>query len=222
MFSADKPTEELGGRNRVELPSAAHVPLRALDIAPDARARQKGQKSFCLWFTGLSGAGKSTLANALDRRMYELGYHTFVLDGDDIRRGLNRDLGFADGDRVENIRRITEVARLMVEAGLITIVASISPFRSERQRARERFPASGFIEVFVDTPLHLCESRDVKGLYRRARTGQIKSFTGVDSPYEPPEAPEFRLEGVLASSIGQQVDDLISVLQRRRLIGQYQ
>ncbi len=222
MFSADKPTEESGGRNRVELPSAAHVPLRALDIAPDARARQKGQKSFCLWFTGLSGAGKSTLANALDRRMYELGYHTFVLDGDDIRRGLNRDLGFADGDRVENIRRITEVARLMVEAGLITIVASISPFRSERQRARERFPASGFIEVFVDTPLHLCESRDVKGLYRRARTGQIKSFTGVDSPYEPPEAPEFRLEGVLASSIGQQVDDLISVLQRRRLIGQYQ
>ncbi len=222
MFRADKPTEEPRGGNRFEPRRAAHVQLQTIDIAPDARAKQKRQKSFCLWFTGLSGAGKSTLANAFDRRMYELGYHTFILDGDDIRRGLNQDLGFADADRVENIRRVTEVARLMVEAGLITIVASISPFRSERRRARERFPASEFIEVFVDTPLHLCEARDVKGLYRRARSGQIKNFTGVDSPYETPEAPEFRLEGALASSIDQQIDDLVSGLQRRRLIGQYQ
>src|ERR1700694_3269528 len=212
MFSRDNSSEEPRGGIRFGLRRTANVPVQSIDIAPDARARQKGQKSFCLWFTGLSGAGKSTLANTLDRRMYELGYHTFILDGDNIRRGLNCDLGFTDADRVENIRRVTEVARLMVEAGLITIVASISPFRSERRRARERFPADEFIEVFVDTPLHLCEARDVKGLYRRARTGQIKNFTGVDSPYEPPVAPEFRVDGALASSIDQQLDDLISGL----------
>src|SRR5690606_17626334 len=137
-----------------------NVHWQSIDITHGSRARQKGQQAFCLWFTGLSGAGKSTVANALDKRLFAMGHHAFILDGDNVRHGLNRDLGFTDADRVENIRRVAEVARLMVDAGLITMVSFISPFRAERRMARQRFEADRFIEIFVDTPLEICEARD--------------------------------------------------------------
>ena len=172
---------------------AANIHWQHLDVGKTVRAALKGQHPRCLWFTGLSGAGKSTIANAVERRLLALGHHTYLLDGDNIRHGLNRDLGFTDEDRVENIRRVAEVARLMVDAGLIVLVSFISPFRAERRMARERFASGEFIEVFVDAPLALCEQRDVKGLYAKARAGQLRHFTGIDSPYEPPEAPELHL-----------------------------
>lgn len=172
---------------------AGNVHWQHLDVDRAARARIKGQTPRVLWFTGLSGAGKSTVANLVDKRLYALGYHTFILDGDNVRHGLNRDLGFTDEDRVENIRRVAEVARLMADAGLIVLVSFISPFRAERQLARERFDQGEFVEVFVDVPLEVAEARDVKGLYRKARAGQIPNFTGIDSPYEAPEAPEIHL-----------------------------
>ena len=172
---------------------ADNVHWQHLDVDKTARARIKGQVPRVLWFTGLSGAGKSTVANLVDKRLHALGYHTFVLDGDNVRHGLNRDLGFTDEDRVENIRRVAEVARLMADAGLIVLVSFISPFRAERRMARERFAPGEFIEVFVDVPLEVAEARDVKGLYRKARAGLIPNFTGIDSPYEPPEAPEVHL-----------------------------
>lgn len=158
-----------------------------------ARARIKGQTPKVLWFTGLSGAGKSVIANIVDKRLHALGYHTFILDGDNVRHGLNRDLSFTAEDRVENIRRVAEVARLMVDAGLVVLVSFISPFRDERQLARERFAADEFVEVFVDVPLAVAEARDVKGLYAKARAGLIIDFTGIDSPYEPPQHPELHL-----------------------------
>ncbi|MEQ8034333.1 sulfate adenylyltransferase subunit CysN [Xanthomonas sp. WHRI 6106] len=172
---------------------AGNVHWQHLDVDRSARARIKGQAPRVLWFTGLSGAGKSTVANLVDKRLHALGYHTFILDGDNVRHGLNRDLGFTDEDRVENIRRVAEVARLMADAGLIVLVSFISPFRAERQLARERFDAGEFVEVFVDVPLAVAEARDVKGLYRKARAGQIPNFTGIDSPYEAPERPEIHL-----------------------------
>ncbi|KCW98927.1 sulfate adenylyltransferase subunit CysN [Xanthomonas arboricola] len=172
---------------------AGNVHWQHLDVDRAARARIKGQAPRVLWFTGLSGAGKSTVANLVDKRLHALDYHTFILDGDNVRHGLNRDLGFTDEDRVENIRRVAEVARLMADAGLIVLVSFISPFRAERQLARERFDAGEFVEVFVDVPLAVAEARDVKGLYRKARAGQIPNFTGIDSPYEAPEAPEVHL-----------------------------
>ncbi|WP_208020710.1 sulfate adenylyltransferase subunit CysN [Xanthomonas oryzae] len=172
---------------------AGNVHWQHLDVDRSARARIKGQAPRVLWFTGLSGAGKSTVANLVDKRLHALGYHTFILDGDNVRHGLNRDLGFTDEDRVENIRRVAEVARLMADAGLIVLVSFISPFRAERQLARERFDQGEFVEVFVDVPLAVAESRDVKGLYRKARAGQIPNFTGIDSPYEAPETPEIHL-----------------------------
>ena len=167
--------------------ASENVRAQALTIDRLARAKALRQKPLCLWFTGLSGSGKSTLANLLEQRLHDMGRHTYLLDGDNVRQGLNRDLGFADADRVENIRRVAEVARLMVDAGLITIVAFISPFRSERQMARDLFDPGEFIEIFVDAPLEVCEQRDPKGLYRKARAGQIKNFTGIDSAYEVPE-----------------------------------
>jgi bifunctional enzyme CysN/CysC len=173
---------------------ADNVHWQHLDVDQAARARIKGQAPKVLWFTGLSGAGKSTVANLVDKRLHALGYHTFVLDGDNVRHGLNRDLGFTDEDRVENIRRVAEVARLMADAGLIVLVSFISPFRAERRMARERFAEGEFIEVFVDVPLEVAEARDVKGLYRKARAGLIPNFTGIDSPYEVPEHPEVHLE----------------------------
>jgi bifunctional enzyme CysN/CysC len=172
---------------------ATNVHWQHLDIDKQVRARSKGQQPGCLWFTGLSGAGKSTVANLLERRLNALGYHTYLLDGDNLRHGLNRDLGFTAEARVENVRRVAEVAHLMVDAGLIVLVCVISPFRSEREFARSLFADGEFIEVFVDTPLEECERRDPKGLYRKARAGEISNFTGIDSPYEVPETPEVHL-----------------------------
>ena len=173
---------------------AGNVQWQHVDVDKAARARQKGQVPKVLWFTGLSGAGKSTIANLVDKRLHALGYHSFLLDGDNVRHGLNRDLGFTDEDRVENIRRVAEVAKLMTDAGLIVLVSFISPFRAERRMARARFDAGEFVEVFVDVPLAVAEARDVKGLYRKARAGLIPNFTGIDSPYEAPEHPELHLD----------------------------
>ena len=172
---------------------ASNIHWHQLEINRQARAAIKGQHPACLWFTGLSGSGKSTIANLVDRRLHALGYHTYILDGDNVRHGLNKDLGFTDEDRVENIRRVGQVARLMVDAGLIVLVSFISPFRSERRMARDLFDPDEFLEVFVDTPLELCEQRDPKGLYQRAREGKIPNFTGISSPYEPPENAEIHL-----------------------------
>jgi bifunctional enzyme CysN/CysC len=171
-----------------------NIHWQALDVAKPARAAQKGQKPRVVWLTGLSGAGKSTIANLLEKRLHAAGRHTYLLDGDNVRHGLNKDLGFTEEDRVENIRRVAEVARLMVDAGLIVLVSFISPFRAERQMARELLGEGEFIEVFVDTPLAEAERRDVKGLYRKARAGELKNFTGVDSPYEPPLDAEIRID----------------------------
>jgi bifunctional enzyme CysN/CysC len=172
---------------------AANVHWQHTDIDKHARGLSKGQQPRCLWFTGLSGAGKSTVANLLERRLHAQGYHTYLLDGDNLRHGLNRDLGFTAEARVENVRRVAEVAHLMADAGLIVLVCVISPFRSERRFARELFDDGEFVEVFVDTPLEECERRDPKGLYRKARAGEISNFTGIDSPYEVPESPEIHL-----------------------------
>jgi bifunctional enzyme CysN/CysC len=173
---------------------AQNVHWQSLDVTRSARAEIKAQKPAVLWFTGLSGAGKSTIANLVDKRLHSLGKHTVLLDGDNVRHGLNRDLGFTDADRVENIRRVAEVSKLMADAGLIVLVSFISPFRAERDMARGLMAEGEFLEVFVDTPLAEAEKRDVKGLYQKARAGQLKNFTGVDSPYEAPEAPEIHID----------------------------
>ena len=157
------------------------------------RTAAKGHGACVLWYTGLSGAGKSTLANAVDARLHALGCHTYLLDGDNIRHGLNGDLGFSDGDRIENIRRIGEAAKLFADAGLILSTAFISPFRADRQLVRQLIGEQGFIEIFVDTPLAVCEQRDPKGLYKKAREGAIRNFTGIDSDYEPPQAADIHL-----------------------------
>ena len=193
---------------------ASNIHWQALDVDRSALAEQKGQKPAVLWFTGLSGSGKSTIANALQKRLFALGRHTMLLDGDNVRHGLNRDLGFTDADRVENIRRVAHVSRLMADAGLITLVSFISPFRSERQMARNLMPEGEFIEVFVDTPLDVAERRDVKGLYRKARAGEIKNFTGIDSPYEPPEAPEIRIDTVRQTA-DEAAEDILAQLKDR-------
>ena len=178
---------------------AQNVHWQAVDIDREAHARQKGQTPKLLWFTGLSGSGKSTIANMVERRLHALGRHSFLLDGDNIRHGLNRDLGFTEADRIENIRRVGEVAKLMTDAGLIVLTAFISPFRAERDMVRAMMPEGDFIEIFVDTPLDVAEERDVKGLYKKARSGALKNFTGIDSPYERPEKPEFRIDTTLVS-----------------------
>ncbi|MBB1088120.1 sulfate adenylyltransferase subunit CysN [Lysobacter sp. SG-8] len=175
---------------------AGNIHWQHVDVDRAARAASKGQAARCVWFTGLSGSGKSTIANLVDKRLHALGRHAFVLDGDNVRHGLNKDLGFTDEDRVENIRRVAEVAKLMTDAGLIVLVSFISPFRAERRLARELFDADEFIEVHVDTPLEVAEQRDVKGLYAKARAGKIPNFTGIDSPYEAPEQAELVLDTV--------------------------
>jgi bifunctional enzyme CysN/CysC len=182
------------GMIRFALRRAQNIHWQALDVTKSSRGSALGQRPAVLWFTGLSGAGKSTIANLVEKKLHAMGRHTYILDGDNVRHGLNRDLGFTDADRVENIRRVAEVAKLMADAGLIVLVSFISPFRSERQLARDMMPAGEFVEVFVDTPLAIAEERDVKGLYKKARAGELKHFTGIDSPYEPPENPEIRVD----------------------------
>ena len=172
---------------------AQNVHRQAVDVSRAAHSALKEQKPMVLWFTGLSGSGKSTIANAVETRLHAMGRHTFLLDGDNVRHGLNKDLGFTDADRVENIRRIGEVAKLMTDAGLIVLTAFISPFRAERDMARRIMAAGEFVEIFIDTPLAVAEQRDVKGLYKKARAGELKNFTGIDSPYEPPENPELTI-----------------------------
>jgi bifunctional enzyme CysN/CysC len=172
---------------------ASNLHWQALTVDRELRSRLKHQAPRCIWLTGLSGAGKSTIANLLEQRLAAAGRHTYLIDGDNVRHGLNRDLGFTEADRAENIRRVSEVARLMVDAGLIVIVSLISPFRAERRFARQLFGKDEFIEVFVDAPLEECERRDPKGLYARARSGALPNFTGIDSPYERPESAELTL-----------------------------
>jgi bifunctional enzyme CysN/CysC len=179
---------------------AQNVHWQAVDVGREAHAALKGQRPAVLWFTGLSGSGKSTIANIVEKKLHALGRHTFLLDGDNVRHGLNKDLGFTEADRIENIRRVGEVARLMADAGLIVITAFISPFRAEREMVRAMLPEGEFIEIFVDTPLAEAERRDVKGLYRKARAGQLKNFTGIDSPYEAPQAPEIRIDTTTLSA----------------------
>jgi bifunctional enzyme CysN/CysC len=173
---------------------AQNIHWQAVDIHKQSRSAQKSQKAAVLWFTGLSGAGKSTIANLVEKKLFAMNRHTYLLDGDNVRHGLNRDLGFTDVDRVENIRRVGEVSKLMVDAGLIVLTAFISPFRAERQMVRELLEPGEFLEVYIETPLAVAESRDVKGLYKKARKGEIKNFTGIDSPYEAPENPDIRID----------------------------
>ncbi len=205
----DKLTNDTVGAGLINfaLRRSANVHWQALDVGKRARAALKGQRSCIVWFTGLSGAGKSTIANLVEKRLLSMGRHTYTLDGDNVRHGLNRDLGFTEADRVENIRRVAEVSKLMVDAGLIVLVSFISPFRSERRMAREMFEAGEFLEAYVDTTLDEAERRDTKGLYRKARLGQIRNFTGIDSPYEPPEQPELRLDTTRLSA--EQAADIV-------------
>ncbi|MGH7023537.1 MAG: sulfate adenylyltransferase subunit CysN [Caulobacteraceae bacterium] len=195
------------GMIRFALRRSQNIHWQAVDVNKAARASAKRQAPRVVWFTGLSGAGKSTIANLVEKKLLAQGRHTYLLDGDNVRHGLNRDLGFTDAERVENIRRVAEVARLMVDAGLIVLVSFISPFRSERLMARGLMDDGEFLEVFVDAPLALAEKRDVKGLYAKARRGELKNFTGIDSPYEPPEAPEVRVD--TAALTAEQAADLI-------------
>jgi bifunctional enzyme CysN/CysC len=186
-------------------------------VTPRQRAELKGQQTAIVWFTGLSGAGKSTIANRVEQKLVALGCHTMLLDGDNVRHGLNRDLGFTDTDRVENIRRVAEAARLMSEAGLVAICAFISPFRADRQMARDIAAPHPFIEVFVDTPIEECMRRDPKGLYAKARSGAIPNFTGITSPYEPPETPEIHLTTIDADADALS-DRLIEELRLRNIL----
>jgi bifunctional enzyme CysN/CysC len=197
---------------------AADTRRQVLDIKKEDRARQKLQKPFCLWLTGLPGAGKSTIANLLEKQLFACGRHTYILDGDNVRQGLSRDLGFSEADRVENIRRTMEVARLFVDAGLVVIVSFISPYRAERDLARSQFEPGEFVEIYVDASLEECERRDPKGLYAKARRGELLNFTGIDSDYQPPEAPEIRLDTV-AKSPDECVDLILFYLGNESLHG---
>ena len=200
------------GMINFSLRRAQNVHWQALDVNKATRATRKGQKACVLWLTGLSGAGKSTIANLVEKQLLAMSRHTYLLDGDNVRHGLNKDLGFTAQDRVENIRRVAEVSRLMVDAGLIVLVSFISPFRSERRMARDLLEPGEFFEIFVDTPLAEAEKRDVKGLYRKARAGQLKNFTGIDSPYEAPERPELRID-TTALSPAQAADRIVDMLR---------
>jgi len=202
------------GQLNFALRRSQNIHWQSVDIDKRARAAIKGQKACVLWFTGLSGAGKSTIANLVERKLYAMGKHTYLLDGDNVRHGLNKDLGFTAEDRVENIRRVAEVAALMADAGLIVLTAFISPFRSERQMARALLANGEFIEIFVDTPLEVAEARDVKGLYKKARRGELKNFTGIDSPYERPESPEITIASAHSSS-EEAAERIVGELQRR-------
>lgn len=191
---------------------ADNIHWQPVEVRKQHRQALNGHRSAVVWLTGLSGAGKSTLGNRLEQRLHAAGMRTYLLDGDNVRHGLNRDLGFTAEDRVENIRRVAEVAKLMVDAGIIVITAFISPFRAERQMARGLMGEGEFIEVYVDTPLEIAEARDVKGLYRKARRGELRNFTGIDSPYEVPEAPELRVDTTQVD-VAQATDRLYRRLQ---------
>jgi adenylyl-sulfate kinase len=209
----DLQTSEFLGKGHIEFPlyRATNIRWQSLTVNKTARAGAKQQQPRCIWFTGLSGSGKSTIANLLEKKLFEQGRHTYLLDGDNLRHGLNRDLGFTEADRVENIRRVAEVAKLMVDAGLIVLASFISPFQAERQMARRLFADSEFVEIFVDTPLSECEKRDVKGLYAKARRGELKNFTGIDSAYEAPEQAQLVLD-TCNNSPEQCVEQVISYL----------
>jgi len=212
------------GAGMIAAEVARDVPDRAVDVVwhehkvgKAQRAGQKQQRPCVVWFTGLSGSGKSTLANALEHELWRRGHHTYLLDGDNVRHGLNKDLDFTDAGRIENIRRIGEVAKLFVDAGLIVITAFVSPFRRERELVRSMVEQGEFLEVFVDTPLEVCERRDPKGLYKRARAGEVAAFTGISSPYEAPEAPELRLE-TTRLTVEQELEQVIALLRQRGVI----
>ena len=206
------------GMIRFALRRASNIHVQAIDVAREKRADLKNQKAAVLWFTGLSGAGKSTIANLVDKKLARMNRHSFLLDGDNVRHGLNRDLGFTETDRIENIRRVGEVAKLMADAGLIVVTAFISPFRAEREMVRAMLPAGEFLEVFVDTPLAEAERRDVKGLYAKARAGELKNFTGIDQPYEAPENPDIRID-TTAMSADEAADLIIERLLAREAPG---
>ena len=200
------------GMLRFALRRSQNIHWQAIEVDKHAHAALKGHRPCIVWFTGLSGAGKSTIANVVEKKLHAMGRHTFLLDGDNVRHGLNKDLGFTEADRVENIRRIAEVAKLMLHAGLIVLVSFISPFRAERRLARELVEHGEFCEVFVDAPLSVAEQRDPKGLYRKARAGQLKNFTGIDSPYEPPESPEVRIDAA-ATAVEAAADQVLARLR---------
>ena len=212
----DRFTNATVAAGMIDFPLRRALNVHRQDFSIDrvARAGQKAQKPAVLWFTGLSGAGKSTIANMVEKKLFAMGAHTYTLDGDNVRHGLNNDLGFTDADRVENIRRVAEVAKLMADAGLIVMVSFISPFRSERRMARDMMPEGEFIEIHVATPLDVAEKRDVKGLYAKARAGQLKNFTGIDSPYEPPENAELVLDTV-GRDVEALADQVVEELRRR-------
>ena len=216
----DKITNDTVGAGLIQfaLRRADNIHWQALDVNKQARAQSKHQTAGVLWFTGLSGAGKSTIANLVEKKLHAMGRHTYLLDGDNVRHGLNKDLGFTDADRVENIRRVSEVAKLMVDAGLIVLTSFISPFRSERRMARDLLQPGEFIEVFVDTSLAEAEKRDPKGLYKKARRGEIKNFTGIDSPYEPPEHAEIHLD-TTKQTAEQAADAIVEQLRSRGMLG---
>ncbi len=215
----DRFTNETIGAGMIEYPlwRATNIQWQNLDINKQARSEQKQQKPFVMWFTGLSGAGKSTIANLLEKKLYTYGKHTYLLDGDNVRHGLNRDLGFTESNRVENIRRVSEVGKLMVDAGLIVLISLISPFRAEREMAGSIFDENEFLEIFVDTPIDICAKRDPKGLYKKAMSGEIKNFTGIDSPYEEPQAPDIHLMAG-ESSPEELVKQIEKELKKQKLI----
>ncbi|HET9355387.1 MAG TPA: adenylyl-sulfate kinase, partial [Sphingomicrobium sp.] len=212
----DKLTNATAGAGMIHfaLRRSRNIRWQALDVSREAHARIKGQLPRVLWFTGLSGAGKSTIANLVEKKLHAMGRHTFLLDGDNLRHGLNRDLGFTDADRIENIRRVGEVAKLMADAGLIVLTAFISPFRAERDMVRSLFPQGEFVEVYVDTPIAEAERRDPKGLYAKARAGELANFTGIDSPYEPPENPDIRID-TTTTGAEEAAQAIVDFLERR-------
>jgi len=199
--------------SNIQHPPSKNIVYHTHSVGKADRAALKGQKPCILWFTGLSGSGKSTLANAVEAKLCAMGRHTYLLDGDNIRHGLNRDLGFGEADREENIRRIGEVAKLFVDSGLIVLTAFISPFRRDRESVRSLVGEGEFVEIFVDTPLEVCEQRDPKGLYRKARAGEIPDFTGISSPYEAPRAPEIHVKNDKIG-IDRSVEEIIAYLEK--------
>ena len=211
-------TTVAAGMLHFALRRSQNVHWQAVDVDKHARSAMNNHKPAVVWFTGISGAGKSSIANLVEKRLHSDGVRTYLLDGDNVRHGLNRDLGFTETDRVENIRRVAEVARLMVDAGIVVLVSFISPYRDERRRARERFEEGEFVEVFVDTPIAVAEERDVKGLYAKARRGELANFTGVDAPYEPPENPEVRVD-TTSTAADAAAQAVVDALVRLRILG---